>query len=196
METKTSVLENQITLLASKMESLQFHILANKSSPTQPTNQPENKENAPVFHFLCDVCDCEYISKDDLKNHMTEHLPIISCKKCNYQTTSNEDLKHHRQNEHKPVILKCTECDFQSVHSNQLEKHKKTVHIKPEPSCNSCTYVPTDEADLKRHDWHMHKGSFSGENCNIKCTNKNDFTKHVFQMHGKHQSTTYFASRS
>ena len=201
LETKTSIIENQLTLLASKVESLQLHVLTNQGSPSTSniaSNQHMNNHGSTNPVYICDICEEQFYSKDDLKKHAIQHVPIpnVSCKKCNFMTNSNKELKEQKQKEHKPIQLECDVCKYTTVHSNQLEKHKRTAHSNPVLSCDSCSYATTDHSDLLRHQQGMHGGTFPCDKCDVKCTSKKDFIKHAFYKHGLHHGARYFTSKT
>ena len=125
---RTDAIQSQLTILASKVESLQIHCFANKCSTSSPSNENlnTNHESKRSLVFMCDVCDNEYTSKTDLKTHKSNmHLAKLSCKKCEYNTTSKEEFVGHKENEHRPTSHECGKCDFKTVHMNQLKNTRK-----------------------------------------------------------------------
>jgi hypothetical protein len=114
LEIKTNHLENQLTILASKFETLQFHVLANKGptfSSEQPVKEDIEKHDSPKQKttFLCDVCESQFSKKDELKEHkILEHMPKFKCNKFDYNVNNNDELKEHRQTVHKPNPLTLT----------------------------------------------------------------------------------------
>ena len=130
-----------------------------------------------------------------MTKHNQKHVKTLSCKKCDYKTTDEEEFKEHKIKEHKPTIYECDSCDFQSVHSNQQQKHKRTEHLQPSFSCDICSYKPTTESDLRRHKQSMHGGTFACIKCDITCRCEDDLIFHMSFKHGSYICNKSFNSK-
>ena len=97
LEIKTNHLENQLTILASKFETLQYHALANKGptcSSEPPAKEDFVKHDSPKQKatLLCDVCESQFNKKEELKEHkILEHMPNFKCNKCDFNVNSNSN---------------------------------------------------------------------------------------------------------
>ena len=201
LEIKTSQMENQLTLLSSKFETLQFHLLANKCSPcvSKESSSEIHEVHTNLKHepkHLCEVCEKQFKTKEELELHLSnEHIPKFKCNKCEYRAESKDDLKIHKQNVHKPKTYNCESCDFESIHLNQVEKHRRTEHQTIHSfGCDLCTYKAMCDNDLDRHKQTMHEGNHPCDKCEVKCKSKADFDKHVSFKHRSFNGERYFYS--
>ena len=99
LESKSNSMQHQITLLTSKLDTLQFQFLVEKNTLCDDSNQSTQNSNhakkGSLKIFLCEICDKECNSKVEIKKHSQEHLPELSCNKCDFKTPSSADLKEH-----------------------------------------------------------------------------------------------------
>ena len=67
LESKTNSIEQNMILLASKLENLQFNFLATGKAPEKIQNETTKQEVEKCY--LCDMCNYEHKDKSLLKEH-------------------------------------------------------------------------------------------------------------------------------
>ena len=122
LENKTNTLEQNITLLASKIETMQMLAMYNR--PQETVNKL----------FSCELCDEEYDSKQTLKDHKySKHSDTFKCTQCDYTANEQSLLENHMYNEHTyyanfPDIHFCEKCNFSSQFKEVVVNHTKESH--------------------------------------------------------------------
>ena len=184
LESKTSNLELQYGLLASKFDSfLVSFVTSAKTTPVQENNS-KNTGNVTVI-FTCEVCNFESKDRNNIEQHKKDkHEKKFSCHKCEFTALKLEDLKTHKFTEHPQVMHHCQYCDFESVHENQLKKHIKINHLI-EFECRTCAFRAKNDHDLHIHITNKHPLYYSCDTCSYKAFSKSDLNRHIRVMHGE-----------
>ena len=81
--------------------------------------------------FICAHCDEEFSSKIELEVHTSSnHIQEDSskCDKCEFEGSSIEDLKRHRQSEHFHFKYFCCKCNYETLNKDVLKLHKLEQH--------------------------------------------------------------------
>ena len=115
--------------------------------------------------FICAHCDEEFSSKIELEVHTSSnHIQEDSskCDKCEFEGSSIEDLKRHRQSKHFHFKYFCCKCNYETLNKDVLKLHKLEQHgdefletrkekVFPPPKCNLLDPThTTDCCDRKR----------------------------------------------
>ena len=208
LEEKTNNLEKQVNLLFSKMDSFQQN--------TSPQSSTE-------YRYICEVCDSEFHTNDDLRAHkatphtgdncesetvfasapethrQTNHsqqqpISFYACQICDFKADTELNLNTHKQEEH----LKCNKCSYIAIHNKDLRRHKNTMHVHDESlPCDLCSYRAIHENDLNRHKQTMHniKHPHACNTCSYIARNKETLGYHISVKHVQLQRTRIFSSR-
>ena len=76
----------------------------------------------------------------------------LTCKKCDFKTTTRTDLQHHLENDHKDAMEICTHCGYETKYVYRLKAHLNEVHYKiQDKHCPICDFKTYRREGLKRH---------------------------------------------
>ena len=144
LENRTNTIEQNMTLLTSRLENLQFNFLAANKVSDKPSVDKCTKPDVEKI-YLCDVCDFQTSDKVSLKKHKeskhktkSSHQRCqdeLSCKQCSYIAAHFKDLKRHElqmhcSDEFTADVYSCKECDYSTQYQARLKKHVQSVHEK------------------------------------------------------------------
>ena len=115
-------------------------------SVQQQSNANINKD----AFYLCNDCDLECMTKEELQDHIKNEHTLkddFTCDKCQYVGTSIVDLEHHRKSTHYYFLYLCGACEFETMNKDSLRNHKQNNHgtsiiqtkrekVTPPPRCN------------------------------------------------------------
>ena len=138
LETRTNSIEQNLILLTSKIESMQFNIL----------NTPKT-----IKIFSCDSCEYETSDKSKHQKHKKEHKSetIYCCKSCDYETIEQINFMKH-MDVHKN--LQCHKCSYVAIHNRDLNRHDKGMHGEESEvifSCDKCEFTTQYDETLNKH---------------------------------------------
>ena len=104
---------------------------------TAPQDVPNRATKEPITH-KCMLCLFEFASNGILEAHMKTHKKQTDCDVCSECFDSKENLKEHKENEHRIQNCKdewnCQDCSFQANCAAELMKHLKIVGHQPSKS--------------------------------------------------------------
>ena len=125
---------------------------------------------------------------------MNDHEIYLQCKKCDFNTTSHDELKTHRKVQHPAVRYLCEFCEFcefKTVHWNQLDKHTRNSHSE-DFACDKCIFRAANIGDLTNYKHTKHATVFPCDFCTYKAFSKQDLNRHIRVMHTDKQPTILF----
>ena len=113
-------------------------------------------------HYKCLLCNCSYVNRYGLKNHIDavhKKLTPYQCKECKKYFTQISTLKNHIDNVHKKLTpYQCKECKKSFALKGNLKRHNDNVHNKLTPyQCKECTKSFGQKSHLMRHVNLQHK---------------------------------------
>ena len=103
-----------------------------------------------------------------------ESIIELTCRACNYEGISDEDIKKHKD-QHRQ--LKCEKCDFVAGRSDELKQHNQSNHkiVKVDLEnysfayCTQCDYRCKYRIQLRNHTKNKHGPSEHTEEQKFKC---------------------------
>ena len=130
--------------------------------------------------FKCDKCDFNTTSLEDLEKHKKYHKKI--CHKCGYFAENLEELKEHKAKNHKikDPAYKCYDCNYKTNHPEELKHHRIKEHEK-NLSCTvrGCTFLANNIDELNSHmNRHLAVNPFKCDNCDFNTTSLKDLREH------------------
>lgn len=164
LENRSNSMEQTITLLTSRLESLQFSFLS-ASRVTENTSNDSVRSAEVKNVYLCDICDHETDDKVCHKTHKRTH---------NERVLNNKDDKEKISKE-----SDCTKCSYKAIHMKDLSRHESQMHSTVDNSevhsCNSCEYSTKYEDRLKKHtiSKHTQKARYFVSSSKAKATKLN-----------------------
>ena len=164
LENRSNSMEQTITLLTARLESLQFSFLSASRVPENTSN--DSVRSAEVKNvYLCDICDHETDDKVCHKTHKrTHHEPVLNNKDDKEKISKESD---------------CTKCSYKAIHMKDLSRHESQMHSTVDNSevhsCNSCEYSTQYEDRLKKHtiSKHTQKARYFVSSSKAKATKLN-----------------------
>ena len=63
------------------------------------------------------------------------------CKKCDFASSDQSNLKRHLKSHNGGKIYKCNQCDIAFAHAGNLRMHLKTHTGEKSNKCNQCDYA-------------------------------------------------------
>ena len=154
LELRTSFLENQWSMLSSKLE-------------TSPATT--------LKLFVCEFCDFTSDSTNKLNNHkINSHEPssvsprlqrrntFLNCSLCDFKATSSTTLQEHAASCH----IKCVKCNYFTSNHKDLNRHMRNMHedqssapdcmivepsLESQNSCHSCDFIARTKSGLDNH---------------------------------------------
>ena len=135
---------------------------------------------------------CSYVSKrkSKLKQHiLSVHKGVrFSCSEpnCDFQATTNYNLKRHYKVTHGGFKLQCDLCTFTATQKTHLKKHIDAKHNGVSYDCDRCNFKANLKQGLKGHQNTKHNGiSYGCTECDYKASQKVNLSTHVSNVHGK-----------
>ena len=120
LELKTNSLEQQVTILFSKLETI---------------NHAKEEPKVSGKIFSCDLCEAEFQEKVNLKKHKElSHGALYKCDDCPFTTVSPTSLDSHKKTQKRH--FSCPSCEFKTENESYLNKHKTKHDMK----CDQCSY--------------------------------------------------------
>ena len=163
LELKTNSLEQQVTILFSKLETI---------------NHAKEAPKVPGKLFPCDLCEAEFQEKVNIKKQKElSHGALYKCDDCPFTTVSPTSLDSHKKT-HRQQFL-CPSCEFKTENETYLNKHKTKHDMK----CDQCSYHAINHKDLRRHTNAMHPQIIPCDLCPYEATNKNELQGHRNEEH-------------
>ena len=150
LENRTNTIEQNMMLLTSKLENLQFNFLANnRGSASEKQSEDQSKTPSVQKLYLCDLCDVQTKDIASLKKHReTKHKPDVSNK--------SKSPPQAKQDE-----LACNQCSYSAIHLRDLKRHELQMHGTADEIflCNVCDYSTQYESNLRKHVQFSHEQS-------------------------------------
>ena len=139
------------------------------------TQQVGSPAQSPEVAFKYDQCEAVYDSKDNLEKHIDEtHTEQLTCKECDYTSTSVKCMTEHEKLEHsieqldgsteiiqKTQLIKCEHCEFKAETMQHLKTHVSFKHQGLK--CNYCEFKNLSKDILEKHMDTNHKNQSKGE---------------------------------
>ncbi|XP_073434898.1 zinc finger protein 639 [Dendrobates tinctorius] len=102
---------------------------------------------------ICKVCKESFTSDEQLLDHGRVHEEEqLSCKHCEYKTTSFENLNQHVADIHfNDFFYWCEQCDLQFCTSSELYLHFQEHSCDEQYLCQFCEHETNDPEDLHSH---------------------------------------------
>ena len=133
----------------------------------------KNKEN----FITCKQCNYKSSSKTLLTRHIQ-----YQCNQCDYKSYSRTFLKGHIKAVHKSSSYNCDKCDYSTTTQDSLEAHIQTVHEKYQ--CNQCDYKSYSKTFLKGHMEAVHKAlRYNCDKCDYITTTQDSLNVHRQSVH-------------
>jgi len=125
-------------------------------------------------NFQCDICNLNFKTSVDLKNHKRVHNKKFECQICKKLFPTKVNLNQHNKYHHEnPNSFECEICGKKFNERYYLRKHQK-VHDKNRPKrlkCQCCEYTTDGIKEYKNHQKYHEKldKKFAGYKNPIKC---------------------------
>ena len=91
---------------------------------------------------ICAICDTNFQSQPDLRNHTIknhEKEKKFLCNRCEKWFTGKPYFTRHMENVHEGIKrFKCDSCDSAYSQSGELKRHKAQMHDGQNFSCDQC----------------------------------------------------------
>ena len=81
--------------------------------------------------YYCDECDYNATTKNNVRIHReSKHLgKIYYCTECSYSSNCEESVNKHRRAKHLGIFHNCIHCDYKSLWQDNVRRHVKNMHI-------------------------------------------------------------------
>ena len=188
MECKTKKSDDRITeAVFIKVENEMDDFFQKSSHEKDPLRDVQvkslslEKRKAP---FFCSICESEFSSKFNLKQHSRIHSGVkpYKCKLCDKSFTQSISLKTHVRIHTGETPFPCKTCSKQFSNHSNLVKHNKT-HTKEKPfQCEICSKSFTQSTHLKGH-MRIHTRPYGCEHCAERFAQKCALNRHNMQIH-------------
>ena len=127
--------------------------LEKKEKEKQAENQPVGSPAQSIEEiFKCDLCEAVYESKDTLDKHIDEtHTEKLTCKECDYTSTSAKSMIDHHNFEHSIEQL---DGSTERLKSDEKKEHNDLWCNKCEelnPNCQGWEYQFSNRPAIKAH---------------------------------------------
>ena len=114
---------------------------------------------------LMDIIEHDIDNQKQSENSLYEPEVLIKCKRCDYTSNHESDIKIHTQTLHTEVriniesgnTIKCNKCQFTCKYNIQMKKHMKSIHPNTVFECNQCDFEAMGIDDLWKHKLHTHE---------------------------------------
>ena len=152
LELKATNLEQQLSKLESKVESLQINIT------TRSDYRHVCNESQPTS-FPCKKCDFETSKKHELKEHYRTTHPQkqFQCDGCDFTSVHNNQLQKHIRTTHATHRFQCDQCSYIGIHEKDLDRHINTMHNDEPFYCDKCDFETMNENTIIKHVNEVHK---------------------------------------
>ena len=140
-------------------QSARLDLNGNPNTKIRRAGTTETDKKPQPFH--CDKCEQTFCTVLEYEEHIeTVHdQHTFSCKKCNYQTQSENDLSIHFQIKHmvtkvavgcKGELAKCDICEYKCKLTIQLRNHKKQKHPANSAQHNCQEYIKHEMESMRK----------------------------------------------
>ncbi|KAJ3640816.1 hypothetical protein Zmor_027355 [Zophobas morio] len=163
-----------------------------------------------VHWFQCDHCDRKFKMKGSLQKHVdvvhnkiSENIPFLRCKQCNFETQNKFYLKTHvlvkHTSETKIKWVKCQFCPAKFKTKKYLKGHVRYKHLDTQKTfkCEQCDFEAKTKTNLKSHFVIKHTPDDSivwiyCDYCPAKFKYKARLRNHVRRRHTDLEMTSWF----
>ncbi|KAL7644285.1 UNVERIFIED_CONTAM: hypothetical protein RMT77_005112 [Armadillidium vulgare] len=98
-----------------------------KSKPQRAVVSQQNIKKHHVENFSCKYCNFNFKSKDELKTHLKTHNKRkFKCSHCSYECNLKSRLKSHMMIHSNMKLYKCSDCSYECNHKGHLRTHMLT----------------------------------------------------------------------
>ena len=201
----------QIDFVSRHSYALICHVCLKKFD-RKHTLEDHLKKHSSQNPYCCDICNCGFSSRFNLKRHLSESHQeagkIYFCCQCEAKFGVQRSLDSHTREKHNEVThFKCDICENSYTRDSSLKRHKRITHNIDESKaiipgttkknknlneCVLCESMFTQKTDLNRHIKTVHNTSNnSQEKFQCKTCNKDFQRIDHLQRHKKiHQKSS------
>uniref|UniRef100_A0A182WF82 Transcription factor grauzone n=1 Tax=Anopheles minimus TaxID=112268 RepID=A0A182WF82_9DIPT len=147
-----------------------------------------HKKDGSSNCVICDTCGKTFISKSNLKYHLTTHQPKVlhqvQCEHCGKWLKNKLCLRKHML-QHSQVRHGCDQCDYTTVNIQRLRNHRRVQHTDHKPfKCSTCGKSFKLKSNLREHlAQHQIDQKYSCEFCSRRFTSKSNYYCHRKRLH-------------
>ena len=147
----------------------------------------KNSHPGQKFHSgskKCTRCDYSTSTNEQLNKHMKQCLlsdELFYCEHCEYKSGSKLGLGLHIKKSHADMLFQCGNCDFTTQKLNQFEFHSKMCTVS---ICFVCDYTTPKRQEMKDHLFVEHDiTKFDCDLCSKQFKEMLKLTLHVNAVH-------------
>jgi len=108
--------------------------------------------------YMCNICFYIGPNQRSFKHHMKRHEgKVFNCDNCDYSSPTHAQLYAHTRDCSKSDQLeKCDECDFECTSMQKLRRHRDAKHGNLWFFCDMCDYVGKTKDQIRNHKANSH----------------------------------------
>ncbi|KAL7638003.1 UNVERIFIED_CONTAM: hypothetical protein RMT77_011616 [Armadillidium vulgare] len=162
-------------------KDLKVKSTSRRSKPQRAKVHQQCIEKYHVENLSCRYCNFNFKSKDELKTHLkTNNKRKVKCAHCNYECNFRSVLKRHMLIHSNIKLYKCSDCSYECNRKDKLKTHMLTHANVKLFKCSDCSYKSNHKEDLKKHMLtHTNVKLFKCSYCSYECIQKGNLKRHM-----------------